>query len=210
MKPRIQTLKEKAYINIYDLLINNVIKPNEIFNLSDIESHIDMGRSPIRDALNELSKEDILKILPRYGYQVVVIEDKDLHDMINFRDVLECGFLNKNWDLIANKKEIIEELKYDHIEIKTSLDFFEEWNKNIAFHKTLLGISNNLQAIKHLEYTMKKMLRFFVQSYSERWEQLNKRVYTDDHEIIIQSIVDGDKHRAIKHLSEDIVGFKRK
>lgn len=209
MSSKNQTLKQKAYISIYDLLINNVIKPNEIFNLNDIERFIDMGRAPIRDALNELSNENILKILPRYGYQVVSINSDDLNEMINFREVLECGFLSNNWNLFIKNKKIVEDLKYEHIVIKNNIDFIEEWENNMKFHKTILGISNNLHAISYLENTMKKMLRFFVQNYSERWEELNNRVYTDDHEIIIQAIINEDKNKAIEHLSYDIKGFKR-
>ncbi|NLD17542.1 MAG: GntR family transcriptional regulator [Tissierellia bacterium] len=204
-----KTLKEKAYISIYNLLINNVVGPNEIFNLSDIERHIDIGRGPIRDALNELCNENILKVLPRYGYQVVPIDSKELIEMINFREIIECESLSRNWNLLMNNKEIVEVLKYDHIIVKNNIDFFEEWDNNVRFHKTILSISNNRHIINYLDDTMKKMLRFFVQNYSERWEELNKNVYTNDHEIILQAILDENKEKAIKHLSYDIKGFKR-
>ena len=74
MKP---TLKQNAYIKIYDLVTDNTIKPGDIINLSDLEKYLKISRAPIRDALIELCNENVFKSIPRYGYELITLRQED-------------------------------------------------------------------------------------------------------------------------------------
>ncbi|UTC75523.1 GntR family transcriptional regulator [Treponema sp. OMZ 792] len=203
------SLKQDAYIKIYDLVTDNTIKPGDIINLSDLEKYLKISRAPIRDALIELCNENVFKSIPRYGYELIKLRQEDLVEMLNYRLVLECGFLEKNWKEVASCDH--ETLNYllEHTRKLSNTNAVSEWQNNSIFHIGLFKLHNNSHALLSLEHTMKKMTRFFIQNYWEKWEEITKKTFSSHHENIIYAIKDKDKAKALKYLNEDIGGFKR-
>ena len=204
-----KSLKQDAYIKIYDLVTDNTIKPGDIINLSDLEKYLKISRAPIRDALIELCNENVFKSIPRYGYELITLRQEDLVEMLNYRLVLECGFLEKNWKEVANSDHAILNKLLEHTREFSNTNAVSEWQNNSVFHIGLFKLHNNSHALLSLEHTMKKMTRFFIQNYWEKWEEITKKTFSSDHENIIYAIKENDKLRALKHLNSDIGGFKR-
>ncbi len=203
------SLKEESYIKIYDLVTKNTIKPGDVINLSDLEKYLKISRAPIRDALIELCNEHVFKGLPRYGYELIKLKQKDLTEMLNYRLVLECGFLEKNWKDVVNSKPEVLDYLLEHTKELSNTSAISEWQNNLTFHIGLFKLHNNSHALISLEQTMKRMTRFFIQNYWEGWEEISKEVLSEQHENIIYAIKDKNKAKALKCLHNDIGGFKR-
>ncbi|UTC67455.1 MULTISPECIES: GntR family transcriptional regulator [unclassified Treponema] len=203
------SLKQNAYVKIYDLVMENTITPGDIINLSDLEKYLKISRAPIRDALIELCSENVFKSIPRYGYELITLKKEDLIEMLNYRLVLECGFLEKNWKDVAACDHAILNHLLDHTRKLSNTNAVSEWQNNSVFHIGLFKLHNNSHALFSLEHTMKKMTRFFIQNYRGKWEEITKKTFSSHHENIIYAIKDNDKAKALKYLSLDIGGFKR-
>ena len=54
-----------------------------------------MSKSPVREALIELCKDNVLKSIPRVGYQVVPVTLKEILDLLEFRIDVETGNLRR-------------------------------------------------------------------------------------------------------------------
>lgn len=203
------SLKQDAYIKIYSLVTENTIKPGDIINLSDLEAYLKISRAPIRDALIELCSENVFKSIPRYGYELITLRQDDLVEMLNYRLVLECGFLEKNWKEVASCDHDILNYLLEHTRKLSNTDAVSEWQNNSIFHIGLFKLHNNSHALNSLEHTMKKLTRFFIQNYWEKWNEITKNTFSSHHENIIYAIKENDKAKALKYLSADIGGFKR-
>ena len=73
-----ETLKDKAYQIIKGKILNCSYAPNTFINESIIQMDVSASRTPIREALNRLEQENLLKILPKKG---VLISDLSINEI---------------------------------------------------------------------------------------------------------------------------------
>jgi len=203
------SLKQDAYKKIYDLVTTNVIKPGDIINLADLEKHLKLSRAPIRDALIELCSENVFKSIPRYGYELIVLKQEDLIEMLNYRLILECGFLDKNWEKIVMCNPGVLDYLLGYTKNLTNTDAVSEWQNSTLFHIELFKLHGNAYALSSLEHAIKNLTRFFIQNYWKNWAEISNDTLNLYHENIIRAIKNDDKESALKYLSMDIGGFKR-
>ncbi len=64
------TLTEKAYRELEELIVTLRLKPGEFLSEYALSNSLKIGRTPIREALQRLSREDLVTILPRKGILV--------------------------------------------------------------------------------------------------------------------------------------------
>lgn len=74
-------------------IIQGIYKQNEIITEKQLIAKYGVSKSPIRDALIELCKEGVLISHPRYGYEVVRINEKEILDVVDFRILVEIRLL---------------------------------------------------------------------------------------------------------------------
>ena len=71
IRDRKKTLKETVVEGIYREIEEGIYKPNDIIHEGEIMEKYAMSKSPVREALIELCKDNVLKSIPRVGYQAV-------------------------------------------------------------------------------------------------------------------------------------------
>ncbi len=83
------SLKDKAYTIVKDRIINCVYPPGSVLVEKDIIEEIAVSRTPFREAINALSKEGLVEMLPRKGVFVKSITLKDINDLYAVREINE-------------------------------------------------------------------------------------------------------------------------
>jgi DNA-binding GntR family transcriptional regulator len=68
------TLTEKAYRELEERIVTLQLKPGEFLSEYALSSSLKIGRTPIREALQRLAREDLVTILPRKG---ILVSDTD-------------------------------------------------------------------------------------------------------------------------------------
>ena len=64
------TIKERVYNEVYNDIFSGKYEPNEILTENKLVEKYSVSKSPVREALLELCKDQVLQSLPRLGYQV--------------------------------------------------------------------------------------------------------------------------------------------
>ena len=64
-----KTLKETVVEGIYREIEEGIYKPNDIIHEGEIMEKYAMSKSPVREALIELCKDNVLKSIPRVGQE---------------------------------------------------------------------------------------------------------------------------------------------
>ncbi|GHG57420.1 GntR family transcriptional regulator [Sinomonas cellulolyticus] len=85
----VESLADLAYRVIADRLIMLDIRPNESINESQLSKEMQMGRTPIREALHRLEHERLVVTQPRKGSFAAPIDITDLSEVNQVRQVLE-------------------------------------------------------------------------------------------------------------------------
>ena len=68
------SLTDRAYAEIEELIITLRLAPGSAVSESDLSTWLGIGRTPIREALQRLSREKLVTILPRRGIIVSAID----------------------------------------------------------------------------------------------------------------------------------------
>lgn len=84
-----RSLKDTAYSEIANLLIQEQLQPGEPLVEADLVDRLGLGRTPIREALLQLAKEGLVEMYPRRGAFVAKIGLKDVRELFEIREAIE-------------------------------------------------------------------------------------------------------------------------
>ena len=84
-----ESLAEQAYRLLEEQLVTLKLAPGELVAEKDLMDKAGIGRTPVREAIQRLSVEGLLQVLPRKGLMVTPVRRSDLSQIIEARRVLE-------------------------------------------------------------------------------------------------------------------------
>ena len=83
------TLNEAAYLRIEELIVTLQLPPGSLVSESILSERIGIGTTPIREALQRLSREYLIQILPRRGVIVTHIDVRQQLQVLETRRELD-------------------------------------------------------------------------------------------------------------------------
>jgi len=157
-KPR--SVSETITIFLREAILSGRMKPDERINEKEISERLNVSRSPIREALRTLAKEELVTISPHKGAVVAGISATDLKDTYEVREMIELFAV----DLIERRRvtdfeELRESLDFDTEELKQR-DFDEYLNQVRRFHLALVKTAGNAKLCQLYETLHNSLLRY--------------------------------------------------
>ena len=198
-----KTLKEIVVEGIYREIEEGVYKPNDIIHEGEIMEKYDMSKSPVREALIELCKDNVLKNIPRVGYQVVSVTLQEILDLLEFRIDVETANLRRLASRIT--KEQLEELKQlgtiagDNPERMVAV----HWNRNTEFHMKLCEMGGNGYICREISAALLRSCQYISQYFQTAWKK-NAESNGYYRRAVIAALEAGDAERAVEMLRKDI------
>ena len=172
----------------------------------DLVEKYGVSKSPVRDALIAMCADGILKSIPRYGYEVITYSVEDVYSMLQFRLVLESGFLKQRISALTERQ--IDELEKLNVECQNDDSTpFEHWAANENFHLKLMSFWHNEYALQELRLTMNRLTRAYAQFYWNSNRDVLLSHDTEHHTDIIESLRKKDADTAIEFISQDLHNF---
>ena len=90
---------DAAKLSIYKKIRADIITgkkiPGERLAIDILKKEFGTSITPVRDALQMLSQEDLVTIKPRSGYYVTLVTLKELNDMLDLREILELAAVER-------------------------------------------------------------------------------------------------------------------
>src|SRR5215831_5167229 len=83
------SLTEKAYREIEEQIVTLRLQPGQILSESGLAKYLDIGRTPVREALQQLAREGLVTILPRRGVIVSEINIRNQLELLRVRREVE-------------------------------------------------------------------------------------------------------------------------
>lgn len=198
------TLKEEIYNKIYDDIASGNYAPNEIITEASLIAKYKVSKSPVREALIELCKEQVLQSLPRLGYQVVPVSLKEVLDLIDFRIDVELAGLKRSFANLneENLKKLEQMSPIPDQELENP-----KWDRNLNFHTCLYEINNNQYGLLELQKIMRKNERYLSQHFHSAWTSAS--IHTQGfHDEIIDALRNRNLEKATEFLEADIKAIK--
>ena len=199
------SLKKKIYHQIFQKIINNEFPLDEFLVEGKLAEMFGVSRAPVREALVELCNEKILRNIPRAGYQIVQLSQKELRDALQLRLILETEGMKMACDRLSDgsvarlkalKKELQELEKGEVISLG-------DWiTSGSRFHLTIAELSGNQLLYEKIRETHDIIWRATVQIYLN--QDYPRREQPLLHEQIVNAMIRGDKEKAVELLRKDI------
>jgi DNA-binding GntR family transcriptional regulator len=83
------SLTDRAYIEIEERIVTLKLAPGSAISEAELSTHLGIGRTPIREALQRLARERLVSILPRRGVIVSEINVSSQMRLLEVRRELE-------------------------------------------------------------------------------------------------------------------------
>jgi DNA-binding GntR family transcriptional regulator len=205
------TLKQRIYSRILEEIITKKYPVDCILKEKELSEKFGVSKAPVREALIELSKENIVKSIPRAGYRITQFTGKDISEATELRFILELSVLDTIIGSI--RRESLQKL---YAEVEKNIDLIRRdeipldvwWDSNIHFHVALNAEAGNSLLTGTLESALHRLWRAIAQLF---WSG-NSGDYLcfkpDKHMALLRAIEEKDSGEARKILSEDILSIR--
>lgn len=201
-----ESLKDIVYQAVLNGIFTDEYKPNQIINEQELVQKFGCSKTPVREALVALCNDGILRNFPRFGYQVVSLSRDDVAKILDFRFILEGGYLKEHFSAFTQKE--LGELRAIDVQCRQDTDsIWIHWEANTQFHLKLLSFSKNDYAVAQLERSMNILKRAYAQFYWQTWSQATASMDIRHHCDIIASIEAGNLEQTLQYLKRDLEDF---
>ncbi|BBF43753.1 transcriptional regulator, GntR family [Lachnospiraceae bacterium KM106-2] len=207
MKKEKQSLKSIVYQETLDGIIRGEYKAGQIINEQELVQKFGYSKSPIREALIALCNDEILRSIPRYGYEIIRFTNEEANEIMDFRFILESSLLKECYQNIT-EPDLAKLYELDE-QCNQSVDtIWEHWEYNTTFHLTLVSLSKNKYAYRQLEKSMDILKRAYAQFYWDKWDSHYNPSDMRYHASILSCIKEQDIEGALNYLKLDLQDFR--
>jgi DNA-binding GntR family transcriptional regulator len=202
----IPTVVDYAYEEIWKHVI--MIGGSEEQRLSDVTlaEQLGMSRTPVRQALERLVQEGLVRADPRRGFWTSTFTAQDIHEIYDLRSALEVLAIRLAAPHLSREdlKEHLEALYAVRAELNMHpiLRFLQV---DIHFHTFITRASRNGRLIHCLSMLRSQICMFQMQDtlYPKRME-----IALNDHERVLQALLAGNVDEAAEYLAKHIRNAK--
>ncbi len=197
-----ETNREFALRVIKENIVNLELAPGSMISEQDIANELNLSRTPVHEAMQELSSTKIIEILPQRGSHVSLIDMALVDEAVFVRTTIESAITEMACKQ-ANEKDIqdMEEnitLQHFYYE-KNNLDKIMELDN--AFHEMMYLITNKMQC----HYMVRLMSIHYDRIRELNLHSFNPERIIKEHEEILEAFKNKDSQAAKtalnKHLS---------
>jgi len=143
------TLKQLAFDAIKNSIINGNLKTGITYSEKTLAKELGISKSPVREALIDLQLKGFITIIPKIGFKLNELCEKDVRDIYEFRTALEKFVICKITTDISKKE--MDDLQRIFARNKATKDILSFMENDIQFHRYLAELSKNKKIIEALE-----------------------------------------------------------
>lgn len=86
---------ESVYVNLKQKIINMALKPGEKISEKEIARHLNVSRTPVREAFLQLAREDLVEVYPQIGTVISKIDLDHVEETRFIREKIEVALVKK-------------------------------------------------------------------------------------------------------------------
>jgi len=166
-----KTLTEQAYRLIEEQIVTLRLKPGDVLSEQMLSATFDIGRTPIREALQRLAREGLITVLPRKGILVSDINPRSQLLVLEVRREIE-RLLSRAGAERANKGQ-----RAQMLEIAQGMDRAAKTNDDLAFMRLDRELNRLLIESAHNDFAARSMK--LLQGLSRRFWYMHYREAAD-------------------------------
>jgi DNA-binding GntR family transcriptional regulator len=202
-----ELLADRAYVQLRDRIVTLRILPGAPIDEDSVGQELQMGRTPVREAIKRLALENLVAVFPRRGTFASEINITDLAHISDVRAQLEGHAAYRAAQRLTDAQrdeltEMLDELAHsqgsDDVEALMALD--------ARVHRFIYRCADN----PYMEETLGRYFNLSLRIWHlvlDRLPHLFTRVH--EHEDVLRAIAAGEAVKARGILADHIATFER-
>ncbi|MBW0764912.1 MULTISPECIES: GntR family transcriptional regulator [Mammaliicoccus] len=135
------SIKQEIYDQVKYSLFNNELPLNEFITEVELSNLLDVSRTPVREAMNELVLEQLMIFKPRKGYKVNTFTNHEIDQIFLLRESLEIACVPFLVEVITDKHILDLQTIIEHQSIAAEKnDYYTFMLLDKEFHTYLMEI----------------------------------------------------------------------
>jgi DNA-binding GntR family transcriptional regulator len=203
-----QSVKDRVYKTIKERIISLDLKPGDVLSDRKLSEELKVSRTPVREALNLLQKENFVRQQHGRGFCVSEISLKHIEDLYDVRIVLESAALRQ-----AAKKDVtklvekMEQVLRHHRNLVNNFKPKGTFLEDAEFHKTFAAMTENqylfeilesimerIEMLRNIEGISRERVKVAFQQHSKIFDYFKKGLYTEAEQMLCEHLQDSKEN----------------
>jgi len=188
-----RSLSEKAYELLVRMITRLELAPGAVLVERNLMAQLDIGRTPLREALQRLASEGLVTHRPNRGMFVADIGAADVQEIYEFRTLIDGTAVS----LAATRATRVQiaaltEIHAALVQATVEDDIDRYVASDRAFHETIAAAAQNklLAEVVPRIFNLHLRLWFYISTKAGGWHELARA-----HEEMTRAVLDGLKRR---------------
>jgi DNA-binding GntR family transcriptional regulator len=169
-----QLLRTQVYEYLRGQLRNGELRPGMFLSITHLMKELNIGRTPLRDALIQLQTDGFVTFLPQRGIRVNELSRQEIKDILEVLGALDSRVMLSVFPQIGPAEiSTMREINQRMSETALQMDFYKYWELNHQFHNVYLTLSSNSQILHLLNIFRQRLFGFGEIEWSNALLDLN-------------------------------------
>jgi DNA-binding GntR family transcriptional regulator len=207
LEPAPLSLADRAYLALRDRLITLQIRPGEPIDDGQVARELEVGRTPVREALKHLENDRLVIAYPRRGTFATSVDITDLAHINEIRLQLEPLAARRAAERAtgvqrADLQELITRIEAND---ELSADRTDLMRLDLTVHRAIYHAAGN----PHLEDVLIRYHNLATRIFCLFVERLPNVIdHVNEHGPLLAAIIAGDADKAAELAREHVAGFE--
>lgn len=189
------SLADDAYERLRNEILENRLAPGFQAMEPEMAGHLDMSRTPVREALLRLESEGLVELIPRRGLRVLPLSPNDMREIYQILTSLESDAAARLATMKMSKKNLrLLSRATDQMEAAMEKEELDSWARaDDVFHRKILELDGNARLLSVARNLSDQAHRARMMTLRLRQRPINS---VREHREIISAIEHGDAEKA--------------
>jgi DNA-binding GntR family transcriptional regulator len=181
-----------------EAIVRGAIRPGSQLSEADLALQFDVSRGPLREAMQRLVQEGLVRSERNRGLFVIVLDEKDVDDIYTARSAVEGAALalamrRDRAGAAASLNAVCEEMRA----AAGRGDSTGLSDADLRFHETLVAKAGSPRMAR-MHATLLAETRMCLTALEESYRPSSEII--DEHQDIVRALLDGEQERALQLL----------
>jgi DNA-binding GntR family transcriptional regulator len=193
-------LREVVFLALKKAILEGSLKPGQQISENKIASKLSVSRTPVREAIRILERDNLVSILPGRKVIVSVPSKRDIEEIYEIRSIVETEALRR---ITPDRKNLIRELEacIDEAEgLRKEGNLQEMAKANHRFHLAIISALENQRLQRFIDSLNDTISQFRSYSLTPEWALESE----NEHKQIISNLKSGNREEAVSILHHNL------
>ena len=199
-----QALQDLVYGRIKERIVDCRMLPGSVIAEDALAEEFGTSRTPVREALLRLQRENLVTIFPRQGTFVSQISLKDIYEVFQVRWIIEPRMARISCHRMD--PAVLEEFRGAFRRMDREMPEFDEWfRRDREFHDYIIGSGDNghLTRLYGSIMDQNQRMRILAGKLPRRAADTNR-----EHAQLVEALLSRSEERIEKAMAEHIIASR--